>query len=225
MELSFGHIGKTVTIERLRAIYRELAAQGAHNINLVTATHFTDAVAKSLEPPPPIPVAWNSSGYESVETLRRLDGRVQIYMPDYKYALSEPAEKYSNAPDYPEVAAAAIREMYRQVGDYELDDDGIMTRGVLVRHLILPANLENTYRVIDWFAETFRHGQAMFSLMSQYTPSGAQHFPEMRRLITHDEYDAAVRYLEKSGIEDGFYQDEPTYAEADWIPKFDGTGV
>ena len=224
--ISRGRGGKTVTPERLREICFDLIAQGAHNINLVTPSHFADAVAASLEGGLPVPVVYNCGGYERVETLRKLEGRVQIYLPDFKYADAALAARYSAAPDYPAVAEAAIREMYRQTGDFVFDDDGQLVRGVLIRHLVLPGNLENTFGVIDRMREMFpRDGQVLFSLMSQYTPvADVPQFPELCRRLTQEEYAAAEQYLFDSGIEDGFVQDRES-AETDYIPAFDGTGV
>ena len=168
-EISAQGVGKPVTVERLGEIFRELIRQGAHNINLVTPGHFAPWVARALEPALPVPVVCNTGGYERVETLRLLEGKVQVYLPDMKYALEEPARQLSGAGDYPTAARAAIREMFRQVGPWEIRE-GLLVRGVLIRHLVLPGQLGNTRRVIDWVAETFRPGEVLFSLMSQYTP-------------------------------------------------------
>lgn len=217
--------GKEIGIDRLRAIYFELIAQGAHNINLVTPTHFVEAILKSLEEPLPVPVVYNTNGYDSPETLRRLQGKVQIYLPDLKYADNRAAVRYSNAPSYFQVATRAILEMYRQVGPYELDDDGLMTHGVVIRHLILPGMLQNTKKVIDWVQRTFAPGQVMFSLMRQYVPCGrASEYPEIDRKVTDKEYAEIQDYLMDSTIEDGFLQDGDS-ACGDFIPAFDGTGV
>ena len=226
-EISAKRQGREITVERLREIYRELAAQGAHNINLVTPTHFADAVFASLSPSPGVPVVWNSNGYESVETLKRFAGKVQIYLPDMKYADAALAQRYSGAADYFEVAAAAIKEMFRQVGPFEIGDDGIMRRGVIVRHLILPGCADNSLKVIRWFAETFKPGEAMFSLMRQYLPCGAvskDRFPELDRVVSDEEYATIENALFESGIEDGFVQDESS-ASGEFIPAFDFTGV
>jgi putative pyruvate formate lyase activating enzyme len=224
-DISLGRYGKAITVERLREIYFELIAQGAHNINLVNPTHFAEAVLESLEGGLPVPVVWNSGGYDSVETLRRLEGKVQIWLPDMKYALTEPAARYSRAPDYPETAKRAILEMFRQTGPYVTDEDGLLKSGVIVRHLILPENLENTYRAVDWVSGTFSPGDVLFSLMSQYTPCGdLSAFPELQRRLTKEEYDAAVSYLEASGVEDGFYQELSSAAE-EYIPEFDLRGI
>ncbi len=224
--ISRGRGGKTVAPQRLREIYFELIAQGAHNINLVTPSHFADAVAASLEGGLPVPVVYNCGGYESVETLRKLEGKVQIYLPDFKYADAALAARYSAAPDYPAVAEAALREMFRQTGAFDFDADGMLKSGVLIRHLVLPGNLANTFGVIDRVRRLFpQDGQVLFSLMSQYTPvADVPQFPELCRRLTEEEYSAAERYLFDSGIEDGFVQDRAS-AETEYIPAFDGTGV
>ena len=222
--ISVENFGKTLTPAELRAVYSRLIEKGVHNISLITASHFLEGVLESLSSPLPVPVVWNSGGYESVESLRRLEGKVQIYLPDMKYSLSAPARRYSFAPDYPEIAKSAILEMFRQTGPYELDGDGIMKSGVLI-HLVLPGNLENTFGVIDWVSETFSEGEVLFSLMSQYTPFGrASDFPELSRRLTEAEYDAAVRYMEERGITDGFYQ-ELSSAKEEYTPDFDLTGI
>ncbi len=223
--ISVDNYGKTVTPAELRSIYQRLIEQGVHNISLITASHFLDGVLESLSEPLPVPVVWNTGGYESVESLKRLEGKVQIYLPDMKYSLAGPARRYSNAPDYPGIAKAAILEMFRQVGPYELDEDGIMRKGVIIRHLVLPGNLENTFGVIDWVGETFSEGDVLFSLMSQYTPFGrASDFPELSRRLTEEEYAAAVSYMEARGILDGFYQ-ELSSAKEEYTPDFDLTGI
>lgn len=225
-EISRGGAGKMVSIERLRDIFLELQDTGVHNINLVTPTHYADAVIQALSMARlSIPVAWNSSGYDSVETLRRLEGLVQIYMPDFKYMDAAAAKKYSAAPDYPEVAKAAVREMYRQTGNFSVDDEGILQSGVLIRHLILPGAEANTRAVIDFTADEFPAEGVLFSLMSQYTPMpGAAAFPELSKTVTAAENDRLVEYMLSRGIEYGFWQ-EPCSATEEMIPAFDFTGV
>jgi putative pyruvate formate lyase activating enzyme len=224
-EISHGRFGKPITVKRLREIYFELIAQGAHNINLVNPTHFAGALLESLEGGLPVPVVWNSGGYDSTETLRLFERKIQVYLPDMKYALPELAARYSKAPDYPETAKAAILEMFRQTGPYVIGEDGLIKSGVIIRHLVLPENLENTYRVINWVSKTFSPGDVLFSLMSQYTPCGAlDKYPELTRRLTQQEYDAAIEYLEASGIEDGFFQ-ELSSAKEEYIPEFDLRGV
>ena len=223
--ISHNGFGKEITIARLKEIYHELIAKGAHNINLVTPTHFTEAVLKSLDEPLPVPVVYNTSGFETQDTLRRLKGKVQIYLPDLKYSDDIAAIKYSNAPNYFRTATEAIKEMYRQVGDYHIGDDGIMTKGVIIRHLIMPGMLDNSKRVIDWVASTFKPGQVMFSLMHQYVPCGrAADYPEINRKVTDAEYKELENYLMASTIEDGFVQEGDSACE-DFIPCFDGSGV
>ena len=214
-----------VSPERLRELYFKLIDAGAHNINLVTPTHFSDVIAKSLEPGLPVPVIWNSSGYESVETLRRLEGLISVYMPDYKYSSPLLAEEYSNAPDYPSVAHAAVCEMIRQTGSPVFDGDGMLVRGTLIRHLVLPGAGKNTRGVIDAVAE-LPGGSFIFSLMAQYTPPegiGAE-YPELGRGITEAEYNRAADYLALSGIEHCYLQGLDSATE-EMLPVFDGTGT
>ncbi len=214
--------GKAVSVARLREIFQELIAQGAHNINLVSPTPYALAIREALEEPLPVPVVWNTGGYERVETLRSLEGRVQVWLPDLKYADSALAAKYSGAADYFEVAAAAIREMFRQSGPCVLED-GLLRRGVVIRHLLLPGALENAKAVMDWVARTFRPGEVLFSLMAQYTPQpGAEGL--LKRRVTGGEYRAAMAYLENLGISAGYCQDASS-ARAEYTPAFDLTGV
>ncbi len=216
--------GKPVTVERLREIFADLIAQGAHNIDLVTPTHFAHAIVQALETPPGVPVVWNTGGYESVETLRTLEGKVQIYLPDLKYMAPLRSARYSAAPDYPAVATAAIREMYRQTGPCVFDGDGILQRGVVIRHLLLPGGVSDAKAVMDWVAASFPPGAVRFSLMSQYTPLGrAAEFPEIHRPLRGSEIRAAQTYLAALGLE-GYVQ-EPAAADESYVPKFDLTGV
>lgn len=221
--ISQGDMGRPITAARLREIFRELVAQGAACLDLVTPTHFTPAILEALgEEAWPVPVVWNCGGYEKPDTLRLLEGRVQVYLPDLKYALPGPAKTYSAAEDYFDWASRAILEMFRQTGPYRLEN-GLLVKGVLIRHLVLPGELENTRRVIDWVAETFRPGDVLFSLMSQYTPQpGAA--GNLARHVTKSEYRAAVAYMENCGITDGFTQ-ERTSAKEEYTPDFDLTGV
>ena len=221
--ISHENFGKTITPERLRDIMDELIAQGAHCIDLVSPTHFTPWILPALEEPLSVPVVWNCGGYERVETLRTLEGKVQIYLPDLKYALETPARELSKAGDYFEAAAAAIDEMVRQVGPYQIGDDGLMKSGVIIRHLVLPGQLENTRRVIDYVSTHFEKGTVLFSLMSQYTPqSGAT--GALARRLNHAEYRAAVAYLQACGVTDGFCQ-ELSSAKEEYTPIFDLSGV
>lgn len=225
-DISRGSAGKPVTVERLRDIFLELQDEGVHNINLVTAAHFIRPVTEALEGAKlSIPVVWNSSGYESVESLRRLEGLVQVYMPDLKYLDPKLSLRYSAAKDYPEVAVSAIAEMYRQRGRFVLDDEDMLVSGVLVRHLILPGARENSEKVIRFIAENYPGDRVLFSLMCQYTPMpGLEKYPELQRTVTASENDALCRYMEDCGIEYGFFQ-EPESATDEMIPDFDLTGV
>ena len=224
--ISRGHTGSVVTVERLRDIFLELQDQGVHNINLVTGSHYAHKIAEALELAKlTIPVAWNSSGYDSVETLKQLEGKVQIYMPDFKYSDPILAKRYSFAEDYPEIAAAAIAEMYRQTGPYQMDEDGILQKGVLVRHLIMPNRPTNTKGVIDTLTSLLPQGGFLFSLMSQYTPMpNLEAYPELQQTVSPALADFCYRYMLKKGIEDGYYQD-PASATDEMIPDFDLTGV
>ena len=216
-------LGRPITAARLREIFRELVDQGAACIDLVTPTHFTPVILEALgEETWPVPVVWNSGGYEKAETLRRLEGKVQVYLPDLKYALPGPAKKYSAAEDYFDWAGPALLEMFRQTGPYQMEN-GLLKRGVLIRHLLLPGELENTKAVIDFVARTFRPGDVLFSLMSQYTPqSGAM--GNLKRHVTKAEYRAAVEYMQNCGVTDGYTQ-ERTSAKEEYTPAFDLRGV
>lgn len=215
--------GKTVTVSRLKEIYRELIDQGAKNINLVSASHYVPAVIESLSEKLPVPVIWNSSGYEKTETIRLLKDSVDVYLPDFKYALSDPARRYSLAADYFEYASDAIAEMLRQTGPVVLDENGNIQKGVIIRHLILPGQTENSKRVLDYIARHFEG--AWVSLMAQYVPMGNAHmYPEINRPITQEEYDEVVDYMLDLGLEDGFIQ-ELESADSKYTPKFDLTGV
>ena len=223
-QISQRDFGKPVSAARLREIFFDLIGQGAHNIDLVNPTHFAHAVARALARPLPAPVVWNSGGYDRVETLRALEGKIQIYLPDLKYVTAEYAEKYSGAADYPEAAKAAIREMFRQTGPCVYGPDGLLERGVVIRHLLLPGKLAEAKRVMDWVAESFPPGAVLFSLMSQYLPWGrAADYPELNRRVRPSEARAAAEYMAALGLE-GFTQ-EPDAAEAEYIPPFDLTGI
>lgn len=221
-DISAGGFGKDISAARLREIFEELIAQGAHNIELVTPTHFLPWILPALTPRLPVPVVYNCGGYERVETLRALEGLVDVYLPDLKYADGTLAAELSGAGDYFPVACEAIREMFRQVGPYVLED-GLLTRGVVIRHLVLPGYLDNTRRVLDWIAETFAPGDVLVSLMSQYTPT-ANMTGRLARRVTAAEYRAAADYMRNCGITDGFVQ-ERTSAEEAYTPAFDGEGV
>lgn len=216
--------GIELTPERLREVFLRLIDDGVQNINLVTPTHFLPSIIPALYPKLPVPVVYNCGGYESVETLRELEGLVDIYLPDYKYSDKNLAKTLSFAEDYPEIADKAICEMVRQVGTPVIEDEQ-MKSGVLVRHLVLPGQVDNSLGVLDWFSSRFPHGEALLSLMSQYVPMGrAKSMPPFDRKITEEEYDAVLSYLMLCGIENGYTQDFSA-AEADYIPDFSGQGL
>lgn len=222
--ISDENFGRELTPQALRAAMERLIDEGVQNINLVTPPHFLPSILPALEPKLPVPVVYNCGGYESVETLRRLEGKIDVYLPDFKYSDNALAKRLSAAPDYYETAAAAILEMYRQVGRPVIEDEQ-MTRGVLLRHLVLPGFVDNSLGVLDWIAENFRSGDILVSLMSQYVPMGkAKAMPPLDRRITETEYDAVLSYMELLGIEDGFTQDFSA-ATSDYTPEFDLTGL
>ena len=222
-KISRQDFGKPITVERLREIFFELIGQGAHNINLVNPTHYAHVALQALADPLPVPVVWNSGGYDRVETLRALEGKVQIYLPDLKYTRADTAARYSGAADYPETAKRAILEMVRQTGPCRMED-GLLKRGVVIRHLLLPGRLAEAKEVMDWVAQRFEPGQVLFSLMSQYLPLGrAAEFPEIDRRVRPSEARAAQAYMAALGLE-GFAQ-EAESAQTEYIPPFDLTGV
>ena len=223
-EISHRDVGKPVTVQRLRQICMDLVDQGAHNINFVTPTHYSHILAQVLDAPLPVPVVFNSGGYDSVSTLKSLEGKIDIYLPDLKYMDSAPAGRYSAAPDYPAVAAAAIREMVRQVGPCVFDENGLLKKGVIIRHLVLPGQAEGAKQVMDWVAREFPKGTVLFSLMSQYTPYGrADQFPEIDRKLRRGEIRAVQDYMDALGL-DGFTQ-ERTSAKREYTPPFDLSGI
>ncbi len=227
-EIAIGDSGKTVDDRRLEEIFFELQSQGANNINLVTPTHYLPHIIQALRSAKAhglsIPVVYNTGGYEKAETLKLLDGLVDIYLPDFKYLSSDIAKKYSFAPDYANFAKSAIAEMFRQVGKPVFDDRGIMKKGVIVRHLVLPGHTEDSKSILKYLYETY--GDDIFvSIMSQYTPLAAmKDHPQLSRRITEDEYDEVVDYAVELGIENGFLQDGEA-AEESFIPPFDNSGV
>lgn len=220
-EISRGGRGRRVTEDELIDEMRRLCGEGAHNINLVTPSHYAFRLAGLLRRwKPPVPVVWNSSGYDSIEALRALEGLVDVYLPDMKYMSAAMASRYSGAPDYPVVAADAIREMQRQTGAPRFGPDGMLLSGTIVRHLVMPENIVNTLEVIDWVDEQFPNGEVLFSLMAQYTPMPDMPFPELRRRVSEDEYSLVLEHLDESGIENGYVQ-ELSAAGEEFIPGFD----
>ncbi len=209
-----------MSVEQLRALYWKLIDQGAENINLVTPTHFLGAVAASLYPRLPVPVVYNCGGYEKTESLKRLEGLVDIYLPDLKYLDGASAARYSLAPDYPQIAIKAIEEMYRQVGDCQMNQKGMLQKGVLVRHLVLPGSLENSRAVLDWMEDFAKDKDVLFSLMSQYTPvTDLSAYPEINRRLWESEYEEMLEQLEQKENIAGFVQ-ELSSAGEQYIPSF-----
>ena len=221
--ISHDGFGQRITVERLRETYFELIEQGCHNINLVNPTHFAAAIEKSLEGGLPVPVVWNTGGYEKVESLRRFEGKIQVYLPDLKYINPDSARKYSAAKDYFDFAGPALKEMLRQTGPVELDEEGIILRGTIVRHLILPGCAEESMCILDWIAEHLPG--AWVSLMAQYLPFGnVAGLDALDRRLFPEEYEAVVDHLMELGLEDGFVQ-ELSSSDEKYIPSFDLTGV
>ena len=219
-EISDGHKGRAVTPKELADCYKRLESSGVHNINLVTADHYVTAVAESLDIyKPSVPVVYNCSGYTSPKTLSILDGLVDIYLPDFKYSDDALAIKYSSAPNYVNTASSAIKEMIFQVGTPQFDSDGMMKKGVIVRHLILPSHTKNSLGVLDIIKHSYDK-QVLVSLMCQYVPVNKAHdFPKINRTITRREYDKVKSALYSLGL-DGFTQDL-TSASTDFIPDWD----
>ena len=219
-EISTGGHGKTVTVEELIAYIRRLEAQGVHNINLVSPTPYTESVIDCLTRyRPSVPVVYNTGGYEKVSTLRRLEGLIDIYLPDLKYVSSELSARYSGAPDYFDAALPAIREMVRQTGKPRFDENGMLLRGTIVRHLVLPQHTKNSMQVLEVLKEEF-DDQILVSLMGQYVPMArAADFPEINRRITAREYRKVLAYMEDLELE-GFAQ-ELSSATKDFVPDFD----
>ena len=221
--ISHGGEGEIVSVQRLSEIFRELEAQGAHNINLVTAAQFVPAVIEALKLyRPKIPIVYNSSGYETVETLRMLKGYVDIYLPDFKYIDEQMAKLLSGAADYPEVARAAIHEMLRQTGPAVYDEDGMMLRGTQIRHLVLPGLTGDSMKILSLIADEYPG--AAVSLMGQYVPFGkALSMPGLNRRLKKKEYARVLAHMEAIGL-DGYRQELESASEA-FVPAFDGTGV
>ena len=211
-------VGRQVSSGELRAMMEDLIAQGAENIDLVTPTQYLPTIIPALSPKLSVPVVYNCGGYERVETLRTLEGLVDIYLPDLKYTDASLARRLSGAEDYFPVAAAAIREMVRQTGPARFEGERLV-RGTVVRHLILPGQVENSLRALDWLGENFAPGEVLVSLMRQYTPMPeVLGMPPLDRTVTEEEYDAVLSWMYLNDLE-GFTQEE-TAAGTDFIPEF-----
>ncbi len=217
--ISQEHHGKTMTVEGLIQLMRHLAGQGVHNINLVSPTPYAESIIEALtQYRPPVPVVYNTGGYEKTETLRRLEGLVDVYLPDLKYIRPEVSAKYSHAADYAAYALPAIHEMVRQTGRPVFDDNGLLLKGTIVRHLILPQNTRNSIEVLDTLQREFGDS-ILVSLMGQYIPMGrAADFPEINRRITRREYEKVLLHYEDLGL-DGFVQ-ELSSANVQYVPDF-----
>ena len=227
-QIADGTCGKEISVERLSDIFLELQEKGAANINLVTASHFVLPVIPALEYAKSrglkIPVVYNTGGYEKVETLRMLEGIVDVWLPDFKYMDSKLSEKYSRAKDYPEVAARALEEMVRQAGNCIFDEAGYIQKGVIVRHLILPGHTEDSKAVLQYLYETYKN-KIYISVMNQYTPlPHTADMPPLNRRVTKREYDRVLDYALSLGIEQGYFQEGET-AEESFIPLFDYEGL
>lgn len=226
-EIARAERGTEISVERLAEIFLELQVKNAANINLVTPTHYSleiiEAVKIAREKGLKLPIVYNCSGYEKVETLKLLKGTVDVYLVDYKYEDPEMAKRYSNAPDYPSVVKLALAEMVHQCGKAEFDADGMMQKGVIVRNLLLPGYVENSKAVVQYVYETY--GDKVFlSLMNQYTPlPHVAKWPELNQKVTEEEYEELVNYAIELGVENGFVQEGETAGES-FIPEFDGVG-
>lgn len=227
-KISRGQTGKRISVEYLAELFFQLREQGANNINLVTAGHFMPQVALALENARKhglkIPVVYNSSGYEKADSLKMLEGLVDIYLPDFKYMDPELAGKYSHAPDYPQIAKDALEEMVQQVGNPEFDERGMMKKGVIVRHLLLPGHVKNSREVLKYLYETY--GDRIYiSIMNQYTPMPAmKDDPKLSRKVTDREYERLLDYALSLGLNNGFIQEGETAKES-FIPEFNEEGV
>lgn len=224
-KISHEQVGKIISDDRLIEIFDELILKGAHNINLVNPTHYSAKLKKLLEEyKSKVPVVYNSSGYERVETLKSLDGLVDVYLPDLKYISGEKSLRYSAAKDYFEYTSKALIEMKRQCSENLYDRDGIMQKGMIIRHLILPKNTNQSIEILKWIAENLGTDTTI-SLMSQYTPYGKiEAYPELQRKITEREYNKVLSFALELGFENIFTQ-APNSADTDFIPDFDLTGV
>ena len=218
-----GEVGRLMSADELLTAMVALVNRGAHNINLVTPTHYTRAlvpVLRRLREQVTVPIVWNSSAYESVETLRLLDGLIDIYLPDFKY-ISPQMAAYSHAPDYAAVASAAVTEMFRQRGPLRFGADGLLQSGLIVRHLVLPGGRHDSIAVLDRLSDLLPVSDVRLSLMSQYTPDfvDAEKYPALARRITTFEYNSVLRRAEQLGFE-GYFQGR-TSASAEFTPDFE----
>lgn len=220
--------GKEITIERLSAIFLELQEKGALNINLVTPTHYVPQIIEALKIAKSkglkLPIIYNSSGYEKVETIKLLKGYIDVYLPDIKYFDSKYSSKYSKANSYFELAIEAVKEMVNQVGEVEFDKDGIIKKGVIIRHLMLPGLLFDSKKIIDNIYKNFGD-KVYISIMNQYTPlENVESYPELNRSLNKKHYDTIIDYALNIGVKNGFIQEDGTDKES-FIPLFNFEGV
>ena len=220
-EISAGNSGKKVTLDELVSICKKLSESGVHNLNFVTPTPYMRVLQKMLrENDFGVPIIYNTSSYESVSALKSLNGLVDVYLADMKFYSEKLAQKYCGRADYFKIAAAAIEQMYSQTGDVVIDENGLIKKGVIVRHLVLPGCVEDSKDIIDWFAEFSADKRLIFSLMSQYTPCvDSEKYPELNRKLTPSEYNEAKDYMSLCSV-DGYIQDLSSSGE-EYIPEFD----
>ena len=227
-DIANGNTGKEITVERLAEIFLELKAKGAHNINLVTGDHFTEQIIKALDIAKSkgmdLPVVFNTSSYINKETLKKLENYVDIYLADFKYFDNDTAKKYSNADNYLQVVKTAIEEMVSQKGVPVYDDEGMMTKGVIVRHLLMPSHLQESKAIIRYVYEEYGE-RVVLSIMNQYTPlKQVEKYPEINRKVTEEEYESLINYAISIGVKEAYVQEGDT-AEESFIPPFDLEGV
>jgi putative pyruvate formate lyase activating enzyme len=224
-EISTRLAGRELRSVELSDLFRSLADRGVHNINLVNPTHFAAQIAEALNRPLDIPVVYNTGGYEKIETLKALEGKISVYLPDLKYIDGALAGRFSGAFDYFDFASEAILEMVRQTGRFVLDNEGLLTRGVMIRHLILPGFTAQSKRILRWISTYFEPGSVLVSLMSQYTPNGkTDHIPGLNRTLTMREYETVEQALFSLGLEDGYLQ-ELDSSGTRYVPEFDLTEI
>lgn len=227
-QISSGGFGKEISVRRLAEIFLELQQKGAHNINLITATQYLLQVQKALDMARPelhIPVVYNCGGYERIETIRALRGYADVFLPDFKYFSSELSWNYSKAKDYFEVASAAVKEMISQTGSPVFDENGIMQKGVVIRHLVIPGARKDSFQILKWISENLPKDKFLLSLMSQYTPALKNtEYKALNRRITTFEYESVVEEAIRLGLTGGFMQ-EKSSAKEEYTPPFDLEGV
>lgn len=223
-DISSQAFGKEISVERLAEIFKELEDKGANNINLVTPSHYVDQIISALKIyRPNIPIVYNTSGYDSVETLKKLEGVVDIYLTDLKYCSSELSKKYSKAENYFDVATQAIKEMVRQQPHNEYKNN-MLTKGVVIRHMVLPNNIQDSFNVLNWIKEELG-GETLVSIMGQYTPyHNSEQYPEINRKLKPIEYKMVINHFLKIGLKNGFSQDLDSASE-EYIPPFNLEGV